>query len=350
MELALGSRLASSRPKNIARRQRLGRYLGLGGSLVVAAASFAAGARQTGQPGPLDWERLAADSRYAFGCAAWLIGAGVLLTAWWLSRGAGGVRWTLTTAALWTVPLLLTAPIGSRDVYAYANQGDLYANGVNPYHSGPAALPTQWLNQMDDFWFTAPAPYGPLFIMLSAAIAVASSGNLTLAVIALRLTALAGTLVCVYFVPKLARHCGVPPASALWLGLTCPLTLIHLVGGAHNEALMLAGVLAALYFAVRGRLPWCAVVLGLAVSVKATALVAAPFAVLLLVPAGAWKAVFAKGIRLAAGMLAVFGAVTLVSGLGLGWVSALGVSGKSISWLSVPTGVGIAAAKAMFQL
>ena len=330
-------------------RLRLARYLGLSGAAAVAVASYTAGARQTGQPGPLDWQRLTTDHGYALGGAAWYLGLAALLTAWWLARGAGA-RWTLTTSALWTIPVALSTPVASRDIYAYANQGDLYANGVNPYHFGPASLPTQWLDQMDDFWFTEPAPYGPLFIVLSAAIAVLSTSELTVAVIALRLAALAGALACVYFVPKLARLAGVPPASAMWLSLACPLTLIHLVGGAHNEALMLAGVLAALHLAGRGRTWWCAVALGLAVAVKATALVAAPFALLLLVPAPAWSALLAGTVRLATGTVAVFAAVTLAAGLDLGWLSALSVSGKSVSWLSPPTGVGISAAKAMFQL
>ncbi|ADD44666.1 polyprenol phosphomannose-dependent alpha 1,6 mannosyltransferase MptB [Stackebrandtia nassauensis] len=331
-------------------RSRLSRYGGLLGAITVAVSSFLAGARQTGQPAPLDWDRLATDSRYALGCAAWLAGIAVLLAAWWLARGIGTTRWMLVTSALWTIPLLVSAPIGSRDVYAYANQGELYAAGLNPYEVGPAALPTQWLNQMDDYWFTEPAPYGPLFLLLAAAIASLSAPSLTVAVVLFRLTALAGLLICVYLIPRLAKHCGISPSAALWLALACPLTLVHLVGGIHNEALMMAGVLAGFLFAIRRRLVWCGVALALAVAIKATALVAVPFAILLLARRADFKAILDKAWRLGAVALAVFAVATLASGLGLGWVTALGASSKSISWLSVPTGVGITCAKIMFNI
>lgn len=325
------------------------RYLGLAGSCVIALAAFLAGARQTGQPGPLSFERIASQPRYAFGCAAWVVGIAVLLCAWWLARRHTNVRWMLTTAALWSIPLLLAPPIASRDVYAYANQGDMYAHGMSPYADGPGALPTQWLNQMDDFWQTEPTPYGPLFLMIAAAVATLAGGSLTAAVIMFRLIALAAVLACVYMVPKLARHCGVGEASTVWLGLAAPLTLVHLLGGMHNDALMLALILAACVCATRQRPYLTGIALGAAVAVKATALVVAPFAVLLLLPVFTWKALWNRGIRVFVATLGCFGVITLASGLGLGWVEALAVSGKSVSWLSLPTGLGIASAKAIFQ-
>ena len=50
-------------------------------------------------------------------------------------------RWLIGTGALWALPLLLAPPMASRDVYSYACQGHLFANGLNPYEAGVATLP-----------------------------------------------------------------------------------------------------------------------------------------------------------------------------------------------------------------
>ena len=79
------------------------------------------------------------------------------------------------------------------------------------------------------------------------------------------------------------------PARAVWLVLACPLVLIHLVSGAHNDALMIGLIVAGLALVVsrprRGGWWLAGAVLGLAVGVKATAVVVLPFAVLSRLPA-----------------------------------------------------------------
>ncbi|BCJ51213.1 hypothetical protein Asp14428_26880 [Actinoplanes sp. NBRC 14428] len=71
-----------------------------------------------------------------------------------------------------------------------------------------------------------------------------------------------------------------------------PLVLIHLVSGAHNDAVMAGLIVAGLVLAAAAqpetpgsaRLVLAGVVLGLAVGVKATAIVVVPFAVLAALP------------------------------------------------------------------
>mgnify|MGYP006878624659 CR=1 FL=1 len=50
---------------------------------------------------------------------------------------------------------------------------------------------------------------------------------------------------------KLAQRCGVSPQFALWLGVLNPLTLLHLVGGVHNESLLLALLLTGVELCLR---------------------------------------------------------------------------------------------------
>jgi hypothetical protein len=83
--------------------------------------------------------------------------------------------------------------------------------------------------------------------------------------------------------------------------------------------------------------------LGLAGAVKVTALVVLPFAVLVVVPAGSpLRALVRPAALLTGGAVAALGAVSLVAGRGLGWVSGLLRSGDTITWTSPPTAVGLA--------
>jgi hypothetical protein len=70
--------------------------------------------------------------------------------------------------------------------------------------------------------------------------------------------------------------------------------------------------------------------------VKVTAVVAIPFAVLLVARKRAWAGV-------AAGAAGAFAAVTAATGLGFGWLPALSHTADLTQWTSPPTGVGMAA-------
>jgi uncharacterized membrane protein len=138
--------------------------------------------------------------------------------------------------------------------------------------------------------------------------------------------------------------------SATWLTLASPLLLLHAVSGAHNDALLVGLLAAGLACAVRGQGARAAALVALAAAVKAPALVALPFLVLLWpcssdgrsspgVRHARWRA----AVLTAAVAGAVFAAVTAASGLGFGWLTALRTPGDSVQWTSVPTGVGLAA-------
>ncbi|NJC70446.1 polyprenol phosphomannose-dependent alpha 1,6 mannosyltransferase MptB [Planosporangium thailandense] len=277
---------------------------------------------------------------HGIGLALWVTAAAVLIGAWWaVGRAAREGRVTpravLVTAVLWALPLLAAAPLASHDVYSYACQGQIYLAGADPYRVGPADLPCRWLTAIPPIWRDQPAPYGPLAVLVSAA---AAHGSLLATVAALRLAALAGLAGLAAGVPALARRCGADPAVALWLGLANPVVLVHLVGGAHHDALTVGLVVGGLAVAARGRAVAAGALLGLAVAVKATAVVALPFAVLLAVASGRrWpRAVLSAG----GAAVAVFAAVTVVAGLDAGWVTALPVSHQPVSWMSPPSAVG----------
>nr|WP_231926953.1 polyprenol phosphomannose-dependent alpha 1,6 mannosyltransferase MptB [Micromonospora siamensis] len=322
----------------------MARWGGLAGAVLLTAAGWRGGALPGDADGGL--ADLWRSGRGPLVLACWLAGTGLLVGAWWALRaGAPSTRWVYLTAGLWSLPLLAAPPTGSRDVYSYACQGWSYAAGHDPYTTGVAAAGCPWVETVAPIWRDTPAPYGPAFLLL-AALAVTLGGGLTGAIVLLRLCAVAGVLLAALCLPGLAGAAGVPTRRAAWLALACPLVGVHLVAGAHNDAVLLGLLLLGLLVLVRlpGRpraLLLAGVLFGLAVGVKATAVVVLPFAALLAV-AGRYtvRALLRDGGLLAVGVLGTLAATSLLSGLGLGWLAGLARSGDSRQWTSPPTAVG----------
>ncbi|MFI6259029.1 polyprenol phosphomannose-dependent alpha 1,6 mannosyltransferase MptB [Micromonospora zamorensis] len=324
---------------------RLARYAGLAGAVLLTVAGYLGGALPDAPLGvtPASIWRTP-DGPATLIC--WLAGTTLLVGAWWSLRGgAPSTRWAYVTAGLWALPLLVAPPLGSRDVYSYACQGWTYAHGVDPYAVGVAAAGCPWLDTVAPIWRDTPAPYGPVFVLL-AALAVGVGGGLTGTIVALRVIAVAGLLLAAICLPGLARAAGVPARRAVWLALAGPLVGVHLVAGAHNDAVMLGLLLCGLLVVVRrpGRpaaLLLAGALLGLAVTVKASAVVVVPFAVLAGMPDQyTVRALLRHGGWLTGGLLAALLVTSAVSGLGFGWVGGLTHSGDSEQWTSPPTAVG----------
>ncbi|MEU8392459.1 polyprenol phosphomannose-dependent alpha 1,6 mannosyltransferase MptB [Micromonospora sp. NPDC048842] len=321
------------------------RYAGLVGAILLAVAGYLGGALPDAPLGvtPASIWRTP-DGPATLTC--WLIGTVLLVGAWWsLREGAPSTRWAYVTAGLWALPLLVAPPLGSRDVYSYACQGWTYAHGVDPYTVGVAAAGCPWLDTVAPIWRDTPAPYGPMFMLL-AALAVGLGGGLTGTIVALRVIAVVGLLLVALCLPALARAAGVPTRRAVWLALAGPLVGVHLVAGAHNDAVMLGLLLCGLLVVVRrpGRpaaLLLAGALLGLAVTVKASAVVVVPFAVLAGMPDRyTVRALVRHCGWLAGGLLTALLVTSAVSGLGFGWVGGLTHSGDSEQWTSPPTAVG----------
>ena len=97
---------------------------------------------------------------------------------------------------------------------------------------------------VDSLWGNAPAPYGPLFLQLDGFFARITFHNDLATIVLLRLLALAGVVLMAVCVPRLARLYHRDGAELFTLMILNPVTLLHLIGGAHNDALMLGLLLA----------------------------------------------------------------------------------------------------------
>jgi alpha-1,6-mannosyltransferase len=258
-------------------------------------------------------------------------------------RPGAPIRALAGMLALWIVPLLLVAPLFSRDVFSYAAQGEMMSHHINPYNYGPGTIGSgPYVTGVDSLWLNTPAPYGPFFLMLAGWSASLSGHNALITVVLLRFMAVAGVALIAYCIPKLARAYGRDPGAVFALALLNPLTLLALIGGAHNDAIMvgllLAGITAAKY-----RHP----VVGIILCTLATAIkVPAAIGIVYIAwdwagPGVPWRQRVKPLIRGGGISLAVMAALSYVSGLGWGWIANLGTPDAVRSWLAPATAVGL---------
>jgi len=294
------------------------RIVGAAGSVLLAGSGFAAGALPIDPPSWFgDWR--------AHTLPALLVGyfgLGLMLAAWWWMRD----RADLVTFGVWCLPLAVAPPMFSRDVYSYLAQGAMVSASLDVYTNGVSRLGGRLAAQVAPMWQDTPTPYGPVFVVICALVAGLAGTKLTLGIIGMRLAALAGVALLAFFVPRLASRCGVDPKAALWLGVLNPLVPLHLVAGAHNDALMLGLLVTGVYFAF-GQSPRYRFVLA-AVLVTLAALIKAPAAAALLVVAAQWRSVWRVGA--VAALVTV--SVTFFAGTGYGWISSLTTPIYKHSW------------------
>lgn len=284
------------------------------------------------------------------------VGVALLLQTWLVlgSDLMGGLRMgrgvQATILAAWSAPLLFAPPLFSRDVYAYLAQGRLLAEGIDPYQNGVSSLPGWFIEGVDPMWGETPSPYGPLFLMISRSVAEFADERVFLAAVIFRLLAVAGVIGMLYLVPILAKAHGIDPAKAVWLAVLNPLVIMHFVAGGHNDAIMVALLLAAFAFAVRRQSAAAAAMVALATSVKPIALLALPFIGIARTPhAWTWRQRITDWVFVSLVAGAVFLVTVVIAGVGFGWVSALGTPGVVKTWLSPMTAIGMVVGGA-FQL
>ena len=276
-------------------------------------------------------------------------GVAVMLIAWLrLGRsvidGSAREYTMVATTGFWLAPLLLSVPVFSRDTYSYLAQGALLRDGFDPYAVGPVDNPNSLLDNVSPIWTTTTAPYGPAFLVVAKFVTMLVGDHVIAGTMVLRLCMLPGLILLLWAAPRLARHVGANGATALWICALNPLVIIHLMGGVHNEMLMV-GLMAAGIALIFQRHPIAGnALIVVAVAVKATAGLALPFMVWVwarqlrdsrgLSPLRAFAAATAGAIAI---FVAVFAVLSALAGVGLGWLTALAGSVKIINWLTVPT-------------
>ncbi|MEV0175862.1 polyprenol phosphomannose-dependent alpha 1,6 mannosyltransferase MptB [Streptomyces sp. NPDC050803] len=304
--------------------------LGLAGTAFLTAGGGTAGAL------PVRDLLAPSSAEAALGLIGVYFGVVLLIAAWALlgrlltSGRPPSPRALLVTLAAWATPLLLAPPLFSRDVYSYLAQGAMVDAHLDVYTHGPAHLGGPLADEVAPLWQHTGAPYGPVFLALASGLSALTSGELPAGLFGMRLVALIGVALMAAALPRLARHSGADPAAALWLGALNPLVLLHLVAGAHNDAVML-GLLGVGLVAALGRWPALgAVLVTLAALVKAPAVLGLAAVVVLQIRAGRRPAPAIAGTTAAAAATTV--AATAVAGTGYGWIGALDTPVSPHNW------------------
>lgn len=275
-----------------------------------------------------------------------LIEWGVLILVWgWWQLYADRERAAINPAivlAVWSLPLLLVPPVLSQDAGLYADLGWTMSSGADPYRVGLAMSGGPFVPGVDPLWAGSGVAYPPVSLLIDQAIVTITGAHPYWSVVAMRIPAVLGTAAMLWLVPRIATRVGVPSHTAVILGVLNPLVLLHFVGGAHSDALMVALVLAATW-AVVSRPAWwmtflvAPAIVGLAISVKqqaglavvavaglpvATALASMPL----------WRRLWTlawRTVLVTVTAVGTFVGVSLWSGLGFGWTNGVDVMGRA---------------------
>ncbi|AWB81558.1 alpha-(1-_6)-mannopyranosyltransferase A [Corynebacterium yudongzhengii] len=332
--------------------------LGALGALALALSSHGAGATRNrgGVLEALGLEYLSFGHGAALMNALFNVGLIAMVLAWVFvgrrvivdtKRSDPGRLRTVRKALLsWCAPLIIAAPILSRDVYSYLMQGAMVRDGFDPYNEGAAVNPGPYLLEVSHDWRNTTTPYGPLHLWIGEGVTTAVGDNVTAGVIAYKFISLAGFIAIAFAVEKIAARLGGDPALALWLGVANPVMVFHMVGGMHNESVMVGLVSLGLLACLHRRFVLGVALISVAVSLKATAAVALPFVVWMATFHYAPKAVsltrriftfVVVGLLGVVETLTVVAAVTWLSGSSWGWLSEITGNSKVINPLAGPT-------------
>jgi hypothetical protein len=274
----------------------------------------------------------------AGGSPDWLLGPLRVIGGDWTDGGLGGPLFYAglwLALALWVVVVvragrlaprtvvaalvavhvlfLLAPPLLSQDVFSYIAYARLgVEHDLNPYEHAPADRP-------DDAVYpyagskTATSAYGPLFTLATYPLA---GLDVPTAFWILKVVAALASLMLVWVVWRTAERLGRDPLGpALFVGMN-PLTLTHVVAGAHNEAYVVLLTMLGVLAWVAGRAAAAGAASTLAAGVKASAGLVVPF----LVAAGPARRIVAGA---AGAVIAIV--VAAYAGFGADALDALGL-------------------------
>jgi len=232
----------------------------------------------------------------------------------------------------------------SHDVYSYVDYARLgVVHGLDPYLHPPAAVPFDPAYARVT-WIDATSAYGPLFTLITYPLAWLP---VSLAVAALKAAAALSVLAIAALVARAAPARGVSPLAAAAFVALNPLVLIHVVGGAHNDALAMLAATIGVLAMLSAHEATAGVTFIAAFTIKAPAAIAAPFALLSalrmepFVSQRGPKAPFSPATQMlaGAGAAALVLAAAAYAAFGWNWLEAIGLASENqhrTSHMSVP--------------
>ncbi len=227
---------------------------------------------------PLDYVKLTTYS--ARGFLAFLTGILLLYGAYlWLLNARRLPAWMPYGGLVFALTLFFSYPVLAIDLFIYALRSrgwGLY--GLNPLATAPANLPStdQWI-QLAAEWRNAPSPYGPLWEWLSLGVFHLSDGSFLSQLFLLKAIAIFSYAVSIFLIGAILAKLHPQWKTAGMLAFAWnPLVLLETAQNGHNDILMAALMLAALWALVKGKRAWVMPLLAMSALVKFMTVLAAP--------------------------------------------------------------------------
>jgi alpha-1,6-mannosyltransferase len=254
--------------------------------------------------------------------------AGLLALARFVSKRSALILIGVLHALVFAGPILLSTDVFS--YIAYARMG--VEHGLNPYVHGPIAISHDPIYRyVGQDWKHVATAYGPLYTLLSYPLAPL---GLRGALWGMKIEALLASAATLWLVWRCARAREIDPVAAILAVGANPLYVIYVLGGAHNDLVMMAAMMAAVSLTLSGRdaAATASVVAGALVKVTVAALL--PFMLLAQRARRARAQLLGAAATLAAGALV---ALPAFGTHGLDLVAALNRDAAFVSSDSFPT-------------
>src|SRR5699024_10820021 len=139
-----------------------------------------------------------------------------------------------------------------------------------------------FLLEVSQDWRNTTTPYGPLHLWLGEGVTRLVGDNVTIGGFDYKLISVLSFAAIAWSIPLIDRKLGGDPTLALWLGVDNPVMIVLLIVGMHNESTMVALVSVGLLLCLHNRYIAGIALIAVSVSLKATAFIAIPFVVWLM--------------------------------------------------------------------
>ena len=253
---------------------------------------------------------------------------------WALARPGGPVRRNVVIALACAVQLLpLAGPVLlSTDVYTYWDYARISVeHGGNPYEDVPSDFPDDpAFPLMGSYWHDTTSVYGPGFTLASEGHAAAVGESADAAAWVYKALAALAMVALVLLAARLSPR---PAFAAAFVGWN-PLLALHFAGGGHNDAWMMAFVLAALALAASGRRALAGASWAAAIAIKWVPVLFLPLRLLEARRTG--RRIDHRGLAVAAGLLVAIATWRY----GVGWIGAAGPLASNLAedraWYAIP--------------
>ena len=210
-------------------------------------------------PYPLDLAKIngsSLDSANAWGLTWVVLFAALYLAYRRAPARPSGVYWAVLGlfALLFCGTLLFMFPVGAADLFDQIFRGRILGHyGANPFFTPPNIYPDDPLRPWVGSWANTASPYGPAWEVPAAAMSVLAGDDLWTNLLLFK-----GLVIGAYIVAALAlwgtlrRLRPEWAARGLLLFAWNPLILFETAGNGHNDMVMIAWMLVALYLLARG--------------------------------------------------------------------------------------------------